>query len=199
MANQETAYGLRPIGLVGSAVNSTGVTKYEIASNNTNPIYQYSLVVPTSAGVIDHAGDTAGGTTQALGVLVGVQYHDSTQKKPVFLNYYPTASDYLLRIAGEQIRNVGTVGGNIANGSPIGDLAPLFIALGAILTLRQKTERRDIKVEDFFISIKKEVKKLLLVTYLLAKISIGFRLVHIFLNSFILFLSIDINGPNNVR
>jgi len=89
MANATTAYGLRPIGLVGSGVNSTGVTEYEIASNNTNVIYQYEIVVPTSAGVIDQAGDTAGGTTQALGVLMGVQYHDSVQKKPVWINYWP--------------------------------------------------------------------------------------------------------------
>ena len=46
MANQETAYGLRPIGLVGSAVNSTGVTQYEIATDDTNAIYQYEIVVP---------------------------------------------------------------------------------------------------------------------------------------------------------
>ena len=89
MANQETAFGLRPVGLVGSGVNSTGVTEYEIASNNTNAIFNGSIVVPTSAGVIDQAGATNGGTTQALGVLVGVQYHDSTQKKPVWLNYWP--------------------------------------------------------------------------------------------------------------
>ena len=89
MANQETAYGLRPIGLVGSGANSTGVTQYEIASNNTNAIYQYSIVVPLAAGVIDQAGDTAGGTTQALGVLMGVEYQDSVQKKPVFINYWP--------------------------------------------------------------------------------------------------------------
>jgi len=89
MANATTAYGLRPIGLVGSGANSTGVTEYEIASNNTNVIYQYEIVVPTSAGVIDQAGDTAGGTTQALGVLMGVQYHDSVQKKPVWINYWP--------------------------------------------------------------------------------------------------------------
>jgi hypothetical protein len=89
MANQETAFGLRPVGLVGSGVNSTGVTEYEIASNNTNAIYNGAIVVPLAAGVIDQAGDTAGGTTQALGVLVGVQYHDSTQKKPVWLNYWP--------------------------------------------------------------------------------------------------------------
>ena len=72
MANQETAYGLRPVGLVGSGANSTGVTEYEIA-----------------AGVIDQAGATSGGTTQALGVLTGVMYHDSVKKKPVFLNYWP--------------------------------------------------------------------------------------------------------------
>ena len=44
MANANTAYGLRPIGLVGNGVNSTGVTQYEIASNNTNAIYQYGIV-----------------------------------------------------------------------------------------------------------------------------------------------------------
>ena len=89
MANQETAFGLRPVGLVGSGANSTGVTEYEIASNNTDVIYNGEIVVPLAAGVIGQAGDTAGGTTQALGVLVGVQYHDSTQKKPVWLNYWP--------------------------------------------------------------------------------------------------------------
>ena len=89
MANQSTAYGLRPIGLVGSGANSTGVTQYEIASDNTNAIYQYGLVVPTADGVIDYAGATDGGTTQALGVLMGVEYHDSVQKKPVWLNYWP--------------------------------------------------------------------------------------------------------------
>ena len=89
MANQNTAYGLRPIGLVGSGVNSTGVTEYEIASNNTNAIYQYAIVTPTAAGVVDYAGATGGGTTPALGVLMGIQYHDSVQKKPVWLNYWP--------------------------------------------------------------------------------------------------------------
>ena len=89
MANQETAFGLRPVGLVGSGVNSTGATQYEIASNNANAIYQYSLVTPAAGGVIDQAGATDGGTSQNLGVLMGVEYHDSVQKKPVWLNYWP--------------------------------------------------------------------------------------------------------------
>ena len=89
MANQETAYGLRPIGMVGSGPNSTGITEYEIATNNTNAIFNGGIVVPLACGFIDQAGDTAGGTTQALGVLTGVMYHDSVQKKPVWLNYWP--------------------------------------------------------------------------------------------------------------
>ncbi len=89
MANANTAYGLRPIGLVGNGVNSTGVTQYEIASNNTNAIYQYSLVTPQAAGVIDQAGATDGGTEPSLGVLMGVEYVDSVSKKPVWINYWP--------------------------------------------------------------------------------------------------------------
>ena len=89
MANQETAYGPRPIGMVGSGANSTGITEYEIANNNTAVIFNGEIVVPLATGFIDQAGDTAGGTTQALGVLTGVMYHDSTQKKPVWLNYWP--------------------------------------------------------------------------------------------------------------
>ena len=89
MANQETAYGLRPVGLVGSGTNSTGTTEYEIASDNTNAIYQFGICVPLAAGVIDYAGATSGGTTQALGVLTGVMYHDSVKKKPTWLNYWP--------------------------------------------------------------------------------------------------------------
>jgi len=92
MANAETSFGLRPVGLVGSATNSTGLTTYEIASDNANAIYQFGLVVPTADGVIVRAADTAGGTTAALGVLIGVEYVDSTLKKTVFKNYWPGSS-----------------------------------------------------------------------------------------------------------
>ena len=47
------------------------------------------------------------------------------------------------RFAGKQVRTVGTVGGNIANGSPIGDMPPALIALGATLVLQQGDTTRD--------------------------------------------------------
>ena len=49
---------------------------------------------------------------------------------------FPHVSDYWRRIGGWQVRAMGTVGGNIANGSPIGDTPPTLIALGATVTLR---------------------------------------------------------------
>jgi xanthine dehydrogenase small subunit len=63
------------------------------------------------------------------------------------------------RIGGDQVRNMGTIGGNIANGSPIGDTPPPFIALGATLTLRKGDERRTIPLEDFFIAYDKQDRR----------------------------------------
>jgi xanthine dehydrogenase small subunit len=64
----------------------------------------------------------------------------------------PAVGALIDRIGGDQVRNMGTIGGNIANGSPIGDTPPPLIALGATLTLRKGNARRTIPLEDFFIA-----------------------------------------------
>lgn len=64
---------------------------------------------------------------------------------------HPDLGELMRRFAGHQVRNAGTVGGNIANGSPIGDLPPALIALGATLHLRCGDETRSLKLEDFFL------------------------------------------------
>ena len=66
--------------------------------------------------------------------------------------YFPHLDAFWGRVAGQQIRNMGTIGGNIANGSPIGDMPPVLIALGADLVLRKSWEQRFIRLEDFFIA-----------------------------------------------
>jgi xanthine dehydrogenase small subunit len=63
------------------------------------------------------------------------------------------------RIGGAQIRAVGTVGGNIANGSPIGDTPPPLIALGATVALGSATGTRELDLADFFIDYGKQDRK----------------------------------------
>lgn len=67
--------------------------------------------------------------------------------------------DFLRRLGSAHIRNAGTLGGNIANGSPIGDGMPPLIALGAKITLRSKTGTRDMALEDYFLDYKKQDRK----------------------------------------
>ena len=83
----------------------------------------------------------------------GVSYSEAL---PVITANFPQLGELWDRIAGEQIRNMGTIGGNIANGSPIGDTPPPFIALGAKLHLRRGEHRREIKLEDYFLAYGKQ-------------------------------------------
>jgi len=69
---------------------------------------------------------------------------------------YPAFLPLIQRIGGSQVRNAGTIGGNIANGSPIGDMPPGLIAAGAKLVLQSTQGQRCIDLEDFFISYGKQ-------------------------------------------
>ncbi|MQQ09026.1 xanthine dehydrogenase small subunit [Epibacterium sp. SM1979] len=70
--------------------------------------------------------------------------------------HYPSLGEMLRRFASQQVRNAATLGGNIANGSPIGDSPPPLIALGATLTLRHGDRRRQIPLQDFFLDYGKQ-------------------------------------------
>ncbi|WP_339645575.1 xanthine dehydrogenase small subunit [uncultured Pelagibacterium sp.] len=70
--------------------------------------------------------------------------------------HIPQMVELFDRIGGAQVRAMGTIGGNIANGSPIGDTPPPLIALGAEVTLRRGGVRRVVKLEDFFIAYGKQ-------------------------------------------
>ena len=90
MANSLTGgYGLRPIGMTGAGYNSTGTTTYEIASNNTNAIYQGGIVIPTAAGVITITDQSVA----PLGVFYGCEFVDSGTKKTTFKNYWPGSNN----------------------------------------------------------------------------------------------------------
>jgi xanthine dehydrogenase small subunit len=94
-----------------------------------------------------------GVTGDAVTIGAGVSY-DAFQA--VLDAEFPHLSDYWRRIGGWQVRAMGTVGGNIANGSPIGDTPPALIALGAEVTLRKGGVRRTLPLEAFFIAYGKQ-------------------------------------------
>jgi len=84
----------------------------------------------------------------ALELGAGVTYSDAQE---TICEVFPHLKAYWNRIAGWQVRNMGTIGGNIANGSPIGDTPPVLIALGAQIVLRKGRVQRSLPLEDFFI------------------------------------------------
>ncbi|KIN71303.1 xanthine dehydrogenase small subunit [Sulfitobacter guttiformis] len=70
--------------------------------------------------------------------------------------HFPSLGKLLRRYGSTQVRAAATLGGNIANGSPIGDGSPAMIALGATLHLRMEDARREIPLEDFFVAYGKQ-------------------------------------------
>jgi hypothetical protein len=134
MANKDSAFGCKPVRMMGGAPYSGGQSRYRIASGATTPIFQGDLVTQLTAGVIGRHAAT--GTVPIVGVFNGVQYTDPTTGEQVFKNYYPgsiAASDIIasvvddpnvvFEIQGDAAMPVADLFGNfdIVDGSPVGD------------------------------------------------------------------------------
>ena len=76
---------------------------------------------------------------------------------PYLDEHLPQFADLVRRIGSRQIRNLGTIAGNLANASPIGDTPPCLIALEAVLTLRSVTGTRSVPAESFITGYRKTV------------------------------------------
>ncbi len=77
----------------------------------------------------------------------------------ILVSQFPDLGELLERLGSLQIRNQGTLGGNIGNASPIGDMPPVLIALGASLVLRVGDSTRVLSVEDYYLSYKKTAQQ----------------------------------------
>ena len=95
--------------------------------------------------ITDHGG--------AIEIGAGVTYTDALASIETL---HPAFARMMRRLGSLQVRNSGTIGGNIANGSPIGDSMPALIALGATLKLHSKAQgTRTMPLEDFFLAYRK--------------------------------------------
>ena len=107
---------------------------------------------------IIHLGRVAGladvrESEQGFSIGAGVTY---ARAECAMVAIDPDLVELFRRLGAKQVRAVGTLGGNIANGSPIGDTMPALIALGTTLHLRQGQATRSMPLEDFFIDYGKQ-------------------------------------------
>jgi xanthine dehydrogenase small subunit len=70
---------------------------------------------------------------------------------------HPQLHSFFARFAGLPVRNAGTLGGNVANGSPIGDTMPLLIALNANVVLMSQRGTRELPLETLYTGYRKNV------------------------------------------
>jgi xanthine dehydrogenase small subunit len=74
-----------------------------------------------------------------------------TEAMQLVVAQYPALDELFRRFASPPIRNAGTLGGNIANGSPIGDSMAALMVAGSTLILRSVEGEREVTLEDFYI------------------------------------------------
>ena len=103
------------------------------------------------AGVADLRGVEVGADTVRIGAVATLN-----DLRAAIAPLHPSFAELIRRYGSEQVRNAATVGGNIANGSPIGDSPPALIALGASLHLRRGDARRSLPLEEFFLEYGKQ-------------------------------------------
>ncbi len=70
---------------------------------------------------------------------------------PTLCEYFPALEELFLRFASPPIRNVGTLGGNVANASPIGDSMPALLVLDTTLVLRKGENQRELPLNEFYL------------------------------------------------
>ncbi|MCF8505944.1 MAG: xanthine dehydrogenase small subunit [Caulobacter sp.] len=92
-------------------------------------------------------------TADAVRIGAGVRYSDALA---TLAGLHPDLGELMRRLGSVQVRNSGTIGGNIANGSPIGDMPPALIALGSTLVLRKGSATRELPLEDYFLAYGKQ-------------------------------------------
>ena len=91
-------------------------------------------------------------TADALDIGAAVPLADAFA---AIVREHPHLAELARRFASPPIRNAGTLGGNVANGSPIGDSMPVLIALGATLVLRKGERTRVLPLDEFYIAYQK--------------------------------------------
>lgn len=85
--------------------------------------------------------------------------HAEVENRPLFLRFAPVLAQACATVGSQQIRNRGTLGGNIANASPAGDSIPALIAMAAEVKIEKTDSQRKVPLEDFFLGPGRSILK----------------------------------------
>ena len=91
MANQDAAFGMRPLKMIGGAPFHGGQSRYRIAANYGTAIFQGDMVAQVTGGGVEVHAD--GGTVPIVGVFNGCRFTDPTTGKETFSNFYPASTN----------------------------------------------------------------------------------------------------------
>ncbi len=91
MANQDAAFGMRPVGRIGGMPFTGGQSRYRIAADYGTSIFQGDMVAQVTGGGVEVHAD--GGTVPIVGVFNGCSYTDPTTKEQKFSNFYPASTN----------------------------------------------------------------------------------------------------------
>ena len=108
--------------------------------------HRHLPVVIHTAHVPELQTITSTKTHLEIGAAVSV-----TDAMDAIVDYYPMLQELFLRYGSPPIRNAATLGGNVANGSPIGDSMPVLLALGASLLLHSGETVREVALDSFYL------------------------------------------------
>jgi len=115
----------------------------------------YRHRIPSSVIAIDRVPELRNWRHDGDSVLIGscVTYRE-IERGPL-ATLVPALAQAARTVGSPQIRNAGTIGGNIGTASPAGDMIPVLSALGATISLRSSEGKREVSLEDLIIGVKK--------------------------------------------
>ena len=143
MANKDAPFGLRPVGELGSEVQTGGTSKYLITSGDSQAIYKGDLVKLETTGYITKSDN--GDAVVAIGVFNGCFYNDPTTQKPTWKNYYPgsitpTVGKIEAFVYDDPNKLFLIQGNGIIAQSSVGRNADIVYAAGSTINGQSKTE-----------------------------------------------------------
>jgi CO/xanthine dehydrogenase FAD-binding subunit len=126
--------------------------KFLAGGQSLIPTMNFRLARPAVLIDINDIGDLAGIRPSAAATRVGsLTRYRALQRDEAFTRTFPLIGEALPHIAHPQIRNRGTIGGNLSHADPASELPAIAVALGARFHVRTTTQERWIEAPDFFV------------------------------------------------